>query len=54
MSVEFGRKGLAEPFKGITSGGNIAPNLFSARSTGVSTLAHIDVVVRTPVVLQVA
>jgi hypothetical protein len=30
-------KGLAEPFKGITTGGAITPGLFPIRSTGVST-----------------
>src|SRR5687768_504602 len=29
--------GLAEPFKGITTDGTVVPNLFGARSTGVST-----------------
>jgi hypothetical protein len=30
-------KGLAEPFKGVTSNGTIVPGLFPIRSTGVST-----------------
>jgi hypothetical protein len=37
MSEEAERKGLAEPFKGITTNGQITPNLFPIRSTGVST-----------------
>lgn len=37
MSEDFEQKGLAEPFKGITTGGNVAPGLFEIRSTGVST-----------------
>jgi hypothetical protein len=31
------RQGLAEPFKGITTDGNLVPGLFPLRSTGVST-----------------
>src|SRR5688572_15962630 len=30
-------KGLAEPFKGVTSNGTIVPGLFPIRSAGVST-----------------
>ena len=30
-------RGLAEPFKGVTTNGTIVPNLFPVRSTGVST-----------------
>ena len=37
MSREAEAKGLAEPFKGVTSDGTIAPDLFAIRSTGVST-----------------
>jgi len=37
MSADFERKGLAEPFKGITTNGALAPGLFTIRSTGVST-----------------
>ena len=39
MSDDFERKGLAEPFKGITADGNIVPGLFPIQSTGVSTAA---------------
>ena len=37
MSAEYERKGLAEPFKGITVNGTVEPNLFGIHSTGVST-----------------
>ena len=37
MSEDFERTGLAEPFKGITANGELAPGLFPIRSTGVST-----------------
>jgi hypothetical protein len=37
MSEDFERQGLAEPFKGITTDGNVAPGLFPIQSTGVST-----------------
>ena len=37
MSAEYERKGLAEPFKGITADGTVEPNLFGIHSTGVST-----------------
>ena len=37
MSRDAEAKGLAEPFKGITAGGQIVPGLFPIRSTGVST-----------------
>ena len=37
MFEEQQRKFLAEPFKGITTDGNITPNLFKIRSSGVST-----------------
>jgi len=37
MSEDFEQKGLAEPFKGITTAGNLTPGLFEIRSTGVST-----------------
>ncbi len=36
-SITFEKNGLAEPFKGVTSDGKIAPGLFSVTSTGVST-----------------
>ncbi len=39
MSEDFERKGLAEPLKGITADGNVAPGLFPIESTGVSTAA---------------
>src|SRR5262245_65586410 len=37
MSKDAESRGLAEPFKGVTTDGNIIPGLFSIRSTGVST-----------------
>jgi Protein of unknown function (DUF3500) len=37
MSADFERKGLAEPFVGITTAGKIEPGLFPIHSTGVST-----------------
>jgi len=37
MSEEFERTGLAQPYKGITSDGNIVPRLFPVHKTGVST-----------------
>ncbi len=37
MSVEFENEGLAKPFKGITTDGNVQKDLFRMRSTGVST-----------------
>jgi hypothetical protein len=37
MSADYERKGLADPFKGITATGAIEPGLFGLRSTGVST-----------------
>jgi hypothetical protein len=37
MSEDAERKGLAEPFKGITADGGVAPGLFPIHSTGVST-----------------
>ena len=36
-SLEADKKGLAEPFKGVTTNGEVAPGLFGIRSTGVST-----------------
>ena len=39
MSVDAETRGLAEPFKGITTNGQIAPGLFAIHSTGVSTEA---------------
>lgn len=37
MSRQAEEKGLAEPFRGITTNGQVQPGLFSIRSTGVST-----------------
>jgi hypothetical protein len=37
MSERSEREGLAEPFKGVTTGGAVVPGLFEVRSTGVST-----------------
>lgn len=37
MSIEAETRGLAEPFKGITTNGAVQPGLFAIRSTGVST-----------------
>lgn len=37
MSADFERKGLAEPFKGISCNGTVEPGLFGIHSTGVST-----------------
>ncbi len=37
MSKDAESRGLAEPFKGITTDGNVVPGLFPIRSTGVST-----------------
>jgi len=37
MSADYERKGLAEPFKGITANGTVEPDLFGIHSTGVST-----------------
>lgn len=37
MSEDFETKGLAEPFKGITTDGKVVPGLFPIQSTGVST-----------------
>jgi Protein of unknown function (DUF3500) len=37
MSLDAEAKGLAEPFKGVTTNGTVQPGLFSIRSTGVST-----------------
>jgi hypothetical protein len=39
MSEDAERKGLVEPYKGITADGNVAPGLFPIHSTGVSTEA---------------
>ena len=39
MSEEFEREGLAAPFKGITTDGNVIPDLFDISPTGVSTEA---------------
>jgi len=37
MSADYERKGLAEPFKGITANGTVEPGLFGIHSSGVST-----------------
>jgi Protein of unknown function (DUF3500) len=37
MSAQAESQGLAEPFKGVTTGGSVVPGLFPIRSTGVST-----------------
>ena len=37
LSHEAEERGLAEPFKGVTTDGNVVPGLFPLRSTGVST-----------------
>jgi hypothetical protein len=37
MSLDYETKGLAEPFKGITTNGVVMPGLFSIHPTGVST-----------------
>ncbi len=37
MSKDAENRGLAEPFKGVTTDGNIVPGLFPISSTGVST-----------------
>ncbi|HJR60829.1 MAG TPA: DUF3500 domain-containing protein [Vicinamibacterales bacterium] len=39
MSADAEKRGLAEPFKGITTAGTVVPGLFPVRSTGVSTAA---------------
>jgi len=39
MSDDFERKGLAEPYIGITTDGKIVPGLYPVESTGVSTAA---------------
>lgn len=37
MSIPWEQKGLAEPFKGVTTNGTVQPGVFGIRSTGVST-----------------
>jgi hypothetical protein len=37
MSEEYESKGLATPFKGITTNGEVVPGLFAIRPSGVST-----------------
>jgi Protein of unknown function (DUF3500) len=37
MSEEYEKEGLAAPFKGITTNGEVVPGLFEIRPTGVST-----------------
>ncbi|HJY09080.1 MAG TPA: DUF3500 domain-containing protein [Bryobacteraceae bacterium] len=39
MSADYERKGLAEPFKGITANGTVEPGFFGIHPTGVSTAA---------------
>ncbi len=39
MSAEYERKGLADPFKGITTNGTTEPGLFPVHATGVPTTA---------------
>src|SRR5688572_29985793 len=39
MSAAAEKRGLAEPFKGVTTNGTVVPGLFPVRSTGVSTAA---------------
>ena len=39
MSAEYERKGLAEPFKGITANGTVESGLFPIRASGASTAA---------------
>src|SRR5688572_8162931 len=39
MSTQAEAQGLAEPFKGITTNGQVQPGLYTVRSTGVSTAA---------------
>ncbi len=36
-SLDSEKAGLAQPFKGVTTDGNVVPNLFAIKSTGVST-----------------
>ena len=37
MSADAEKRGLAEPFRGVTTNGTVQPGLFAIRSTGVST-----------------
>jgi hypothetical protein len=46
MSTEAETRGLAEPFKGITTNGTVAPGLFGIRSTGVSTMPVVSAATR--------
>jgi hypothetical protein len=39
MSADFEKRGLAEAYKGITTNGEVEPNLFPIHSTGVPTTA---------------
>src|SRR5215207_5315102 len=39
MSADNEKRGLADPFKGITADGTVEPNLFPVHSTGVPTMA---------------
>ena len=36
-SLDAEKAGMAQPFKGVTTDGNVVPNLFAIKSTGVST-----------------
>jgi hypothetical protein len=40
--LEFARKSLAEPFRGVTTNGEVVPGLFAIRKTGVSTEPIVD------------
>ncbi len=37
ISAKYEKEGLADPFKGITTNGNVEPGLFGVRATGVPT-----------------
>src|SRR5512132_2901503 len=39
MSADNEKRGLADPFKGITANGEVEPGLFPVHSTGVPTVA---------------
>ncbi len=39
MSLDYERKGLAEPFKGVTTNGTVETGLFGIHATGVPTVA---------------
>ncbi|HWO73910.1 MAG TPA: DUF3500 domain-containing protein [Dehalococcoidia bacterium] len=40
--IEAAERAIAEPFRGITADGNVIPNLFPIRATGVSTRPLVD------------